>query len=170
MLVFGVDGLLPCWLWPLKTGLQLLFSCFKSVFIRINHYFSMILSDCTEFEETWLGFTACWRLYWVLLGFTGFYRVLPGFTGFLLGFYWVLLGFTRMYHITCNRSTKSIPFYKLIRVLLGFTRFYRVLLGFYWVLLGFTGFYWVLLGFTRMYHITCYRSTKSTIFLRYAVL
>ena len=46
------------------------------------------------------------------MGFTGFYRVLPGFTGF----YWVLLGFTGFYW-----------------VLPGFT-------GFYWVLLGLSGF------------------------------
>ena len=47
---------------------------------------------------------------------TDLYWVLPGFTGFLLGFtgfYWVLL---------------------------GFTGFYLVFTGFYWVLLGFTGF------------------------------
>ena len=34
-------------------------------------------------------------LYWVLLGFTGFYRVVPVLTGFywvLSGFYWVSLG------------------------------------------------------------------------------
>ena len=45
----------------------------------------------------------CYRIsvYWVLLGFTGFYWVLRGgkldFTGFyrgLTGFYWILLGFT----------------------------------------------------------------------------
>ena len=39
-------------------------------------------------------------VYWILLGFTGFYCVLLGFTGFyralqgFTGFYWVLLGFT----------------------------------------------------------------------------
>ena len=49
----------------------------------------------------------------VLLGFTGFYYVSLGFTGFLLaftGFYWVSLGFYWL--------------------LLGFIRFYWVLLGF----------------------------------------
>ena len=41
-----------------------------------------------------IGFTL------ILLGFTGFYRVLIRFIGFLLGFtglYWVLLGFTGFY-------------------------------------------------------------------------
>ena len=57
---------------------------------------------------------------WVLLGFTGFYRVLLGFTGF----YWVLLGFTGFYW-----------------VLVGFPGFYRV----QWIILlhlRFTAFGW----------------------------
>ncbi len=64
-----------------------------------------------------LGFT---RFFWVLLGFTGFHRVLLGFTRFFL----VFLSFTGFY-----------------QVLPGFT-------GFYWVLLGFSWFFWVLPGFT----------------------
>ena len=35
------------------------------------------------------------RIYWVLLGFTGFYWVLLGF----IGFYWVLFGFTGFYQV-----------------------------------------------------------------------
>ena len=76
-----------------------------------------------------LGFTG---FYWILPGFTGFYSVLPGFTGF----YWVLLGFPGFY-----------------RVLLDFTGFLWVLLGFYGLILNFTGFYWVLLGFAGLYRV-----------------
>ena len=68
----------------------------------------------------------------VLLGFTGFYWVLP-LPGTSLCR--VLLGFTRFHW-----------------VLLGFTEFYRVLPSFpfpgSFTLTNFTGFYWVLLGFT----------------------
>ena len=76
-------------------------------------------------------------LYWVILGFTRFYRVLLGLTGF----YWVLLGFTGFYRVSPN-------FTGFYQILLGFIRFYRVLpvfTGFYWVLLNFTAFYWVFL-------------------------
>ena len=68
--------------------------------------------------------------YWV-------YRVLPGFTGFFLGFtgfYWVLPGFTGFYW-----------------VLLG-------LGGFYQVFLWFTGRYWVFLGLTWFWSL--FYSTK----------
>ena len=64
----------------------------------------------------------------VLLGFTGFYWVLPSFNQvlpYLTGFYWVLPSFSQ--------------------VLSSFT-------GFYWVFrvfLGFMGFDWVWLGFTK---------------------
>ena len=67
------------------------------------------------------------------MGFTGFYRVLPGFTGFSMGFtgfQWVLLGFSGFYW-----------------VLLGFTGFSMGFTEFQWVLLGFTGFYRVFHGF-----------------------
>ena len=69
------------------------------------------------------------------MGITGFYWVLPSFTGFYWdnnGFYWVLLSFTGFYR-------DLLGFTVFFWVLRGFTRFYRVLPGF-------TGFYWVLLS------------------------
>ena len=70
------------------------------------------------------------------MGFTGFYRVLPCFTGFSYVFSWVILGL------------KGLTGFD--RVIMGFTGFDRVLLGyngFYWVLLSFTC---VLLGFNEL--------------------
>ena len=49
----------------------------------------------TGFSRTRLTLHVPKGLYWVLLGFTGFYRVVPVLTGFywvLSGFYWVSLG------------------------------------------------------------------------------
>ena len=106
------------------------------------------LSEYIFFFVHWL-YPVSTRVYLVLLGFaywcavrlasfgfwsslTSFYRVLPGFPGFLpslTGFYWVLPSFTQFY-----------------RFLPSFT-------GFYWVLLGFTGFYLVLLGLTKFYWV-----------------
>jgi len=56
--------------------------------------------------------------YRVLPGFTVIYRFLPGFTGFLPGFYWLFTGFLQ-----------------------GFTGIYRFLPGFTEFLRGFTGIY-----------------------------
>ena len=66
----------------------------------------------------------CLGFYWVLTSFTGFYRVLLGFTEF----YWVLPSFSGF-----------------SRILLGFTEFY-------WVLPSFTGFYRVLPSVTGFFH------------------
>ena len=77
------------------------------------------------------------HLDWVLLGFTGFYRVLLGFTWF----YWVLLGFTVFFP----------RFTGFHWVLLGFIGLLPSITGYHWVLLGFTKFYWVLLGFYRVF-------------------
>ena len=93
------------------------------------------------FEPVLLGLTG---FYWVLLGFTGFQSSYTGFQSSYTGFYRVLLGFTGFYWVLLGFNL----------VILGFTGFYWVLLGFtgfYWVLMGFTGFYWVLLGFTGFY-------------------
>ena len=56
--------------------------------------------------------------YWVLLGFTGFYRVSTVISGVLLGFYWVLLGFTGFYWAVLGLSV-------LGWVLLGVNRVLR---------------------------------------------
>ena len=61
------------------------------------------------------------QIWVVLLGFTGFYRILPSFTGCWL----VILGLT------------------------GFDWVWLGLTGFYWVLLGFTGFNWVTKSSTK---------------------
>ena len=61
-------------------------------------------------------------------GFTGFYLVLPSFTGFFTGFYLVLPVFYQSYLVLRG-------FY---RVLPGFIGLYRILPGFCLVLLGFT--------------------------------
>ena len=81
-------------------------------------------------------------------GFTGFYRVLPGFTGFHWVFRWV--------HLTWLSFSGFLPGFTWFSwALLGFTGFYsvlprfpflciwfhRLLMGFHWLWMGFTGFY-----------------------------
>ena len=84
------------------------------------------------------------------MGFTRFYRVLPGFTGF----YQVLLGFTEFYLVFTRFYWVEPGFTGFYWVEPGFTGFYWVLprcAALEWVLLGFTGFYRVLPGFTGFY-------------------
>ena len=75
--------------------------------------------------------------YWVLRGFTGFYRVFRGF-------YWVLLGFTGFYWVLPSFYWVVPSFTGSYWVLSDFTRFYRVSL----VL---TGFCHVLHDFHRVF-------------------
>ena len=78
--------------------------------------------------------------YWVLLGFTVFYRVSLCFTRYN----WVLLGFPRIQYVLL-----------VFWLLLGFTQFYLVLLvltGLYWVFRGFNMFCWVFTGFLLGYN------------------
>ena len=103
------------------------------------------------FLNDFLGFT---RLYLVLLGLTGFYRVLPvftglGFTGFyqilqgLTGFSWVLLSSTCVFQGFTGFYWVLLSFMEFYWVLLGFTGFFLCFSGFFLILLGFTGFNWV---------------------------
>ena len=76
---------------------------------------------------------AAYLLFPFLPGFTGFYRVLPGFTEFLPSFY-------RLGTLRCWSMMNTTRFNKRIDCLLNLprvTEFYRVftgfLLGFYWV-------------------------------------
>jgi len=75
-----------------------------------------VFTSYDQVSRILLGFTEFFWFYWMLLGFTGFYRVLPSLVLVLLGFtgcHWVLMGFTKFW--------------------LGFT-------GFYWVLPSFNVF------------------------------
>jgi len=69
--------------------------------------------------------------HWILLGFTGFYLVIPG----LLGLAVLLLDITGFYRVLLDFNVLS----------LGITGFHRALPGFYWVQLS---YHWVLLHFT----------------------
>ena len=82
----------------------------------------------------------------VLYDFSGYYLVLPSFTGFFVGFYWVVPSFT--------------GFDEALLILLGFYRvgagLNRVLPsfpGFIWDIHRFLGFYWVLPGFIAFYRV-----------------
>ena len=120
------------WVLPSSIGVGLGFTGFYEINLDLPSFAGL------------LGFT---RFYWLLLGFTGFYLVLLSFTEF----YWVLLGFIGFYLVLPSFTGLCCDLLGFTGFLLGYTRFYWVLLGFtgfYWVLLGFTGFERVLMGFT----------------------
>ena len=116
----------------------------------------------TSFNRVLLGFTG---FYWVLPSFTGFHPTISvfllGYSGFywffiglyivLLGFIWfrrVSLGYSGFYWFFIGLYIVLLGFIWFRRVSLGLTRFYLVLVCFYWVIQGYTGLYHVLLGFT----------------------
>ena len=119
---------------------------------RATSNFRQVLPSFTGFPIDFTEFHCFFS--WMSQGFAGFYRVLLSFTGFLLDvlrFYWVLLGFTEFYKVLpdCTGFYWVLPGFT--RFLLDVSKFSWVLpvfTGFYWVLLGCTGFYRVLLGFT----------------------
>ena len=112
-------------------------------------------------KGTYTGF------YWVLLGFSDYYRNLPKAIGFyqvlllfyfiwlsFTGFYWDLTGSTGFYWVVLDFTWILPVFTGFYPFLLDFIGIYCVLpgvSGFYWVLSGFTGLYRVLLGFTGLY-------------------
>ena len=82
------------WIGPSFTEFQLFFSSYLAGFTRLN-WVSMGFARFMEILRST-------RFYRVLLGFTGFYWVLPGFYRVLLGFagfYWVLPGFNEFYWV-----------------------------------------------------------------------
>ena len=109
--------------------------------------FPRILPSFTEFYRVLPSFrTPCHAV----PPWTGFYRVLLGFTEILLGFtefYWVLPSFTGFYRVFVGLAM-------LCRLGLGFTEFYWVLPSFRrscHAVPSWTGFYRVLLGFTEFH-------------------
>ena len=120
---FCVFFLLQTWVLHSSNGLQRIPNETDRYFIvfTLGYWVSI------EFDLVGMGWT--WY-HGALLDWIGFYRSLPGFTGFFL----IIMSLTRFYWF-----------------LLGFTGFYWV--GLYitelcWILSGSTGVYWVLLGFT----------------------
>ena len=99
-------------------------------------------------------------IYLVLLGFTGFYWVLPK----CIGFEFMLLVFLSGYKVWINLTNRLIEFVCYLNAfywdLPSFTGFYRVLpkctgfafriLDFYLIVMVFTEFYWVLPGSTGL--------------------
>ena len=84
--------------------------------------------------------------YWVLLGFTGFWRVGRGFFSVVT---WWGSGFYR-------RFTEFFffkGFHRFYRVFWGFTETDPIFTGSYRVLLGFTSVYGVLSGYLRFYRV-----------------
>ena len=132
---FCVFFLLQTWVLHSSNGLQRIPNETDRYFIvfTLGYWVSI------EFDLVGMGWT--W-FHGAMLGFIGFYWVLPGFRGL----YWVSIEFDLVgmgwtwYH---GALLDWIGFY---RSLPGFTGFFLIIMSltrFYWFLLGFTGFYWV---------------------------
>ena len=124
-----------CFHWVLLGFYQVLLG-FYLFSLGFTGFYCVVLVSM-GFYCFWLGLTG---FDWVLLDFTCFCLVLPGFTRVGSGFYWVLLGFTCFYWVL-------LGFTLFDWVLPGFTWVSLVSIGFYWVLQSFTLFIWCLIGF-----------------------